>query len=203
MALPGFERDQPPPRPGTTLLLAARAGESAAQSDLFDYYHELLLRIVACQLGRPTRACRAEVEDIVQDSLLEAYADLETATPATEGRFRRWLVTLTFNNMRDHLRRAKVRQRVQPLRTTLLGKRSDHRMRQPLSRAASREDWERTERALLKLSAEDREAISMRGFQAMSAAEIAEALDLASPEAARTRVSRARAKLQQKLTELS
>lgn len=203
MPVPEFENRDPPDRPGTTLLHAARAGEEVAQGQLFEFYHELLLRIVACQLGRPVRSCRAEVEDIVQDSLLEAYADLEAATPQTEGQFRRWIVTLTLNNMRDHLRRAKVRERVQPLRTTLIGLRPDARVRQPLSRAVAGEDWQRTERALLALSDEDREVISMRAFQAMSAAEIAEALGLATPEAARTRIARARARLQQRLADES
>ena len=162
---------------------------------------ELLLRIVACQLGRPLGSCRAEVEDIVQDSLLEAYADLETAAPTTEGGFRRWLVTLTLNNMRDHRRRARVRERVGPLRTTILEVQRDRQQRQPASIANDGEAWLRTERALLLLQPEDREVLSMRAFQAMSSAEIAAALGLGTPEAARTRIARARARLQQRLAD--
>ncbi len=191
------ERSLPDQQQLTRIIQAAQAGDGQAREHVFGEYRSRLMRILALRMGRKVRDLDPDVEDIVQDSLLEACRDLETVNPQTSGELMSWLTTITMNNMRDRRRWQRVREMVEPLRTTLLGSLGDDLAQGPEQAAYVSELESATDAAMLELDESERELLILRVYQELSAKEIAAALGLKTPEAARSRILRARRQLDQ------
>ncbi|MFO1078577.1 MAG: sigma factor [Planctomycetota bacterium] len=93
----------------TTLsqVRAARDGDRGALEQLFGRYLPWVFDTVALRLGRRRRDCGA-LEDLVQESLLDAFRSIERFQERSEGSFRNWLARIVENNVRDGARRQQA-----------------------------------------------------------------------------------------------
>lgn len=180
-------------------LRAFRAGDTGARDRLFTRYAGVVARIVATRLGR-TRSRFADVEDIAQDALLRAFMRLDDFEARGEGAFRSWLARIVENEIRDAWRRDRTERRgggrVRHLSELAVEEHSAGAGASPSQVYAGRELEEQREAALLGLGEFQRELINLREHCEMTFDEIAEELDLRSPDAARMAYNRASAALQ-------
>jgi RNA polymerase sigma factor (sigma-70 family) len=171
------------------LLERANAGETAALDALFARYLKPLQRWASGRLPGWARAA-ADTQDLVQDTLLNAFRKVGTFEPRREGAFQAYLRQAVMNRIRDELRRTKAR----PATATFDELDHEHGG-SPLDDAIGLETFERYEAALARLRADDREAIIGRVELGQSYEELAASLGSPSADAARKTVSRALVRL--------
>ncbi|HET7600970.1 MAG TPA: sigma-70 family RNA polymerase sigma factor [Gemmatimonadales bacterium] len=135
-------------------------------------------------------------EDLTAETFLRALQAADRFDPATRGE-RPWLITIARNLLRDHRRRARVRQYV-----------NLHALRDLASHAPSpeerllyEEEAGRALDALAGLDAADREIVSLRYASGLSGPEIAALLGISEANA-RVRLWRAMARLRTALGEI-
>lgn len=180
-------------QPQTVELLArARQGSEAALNDLFQRYAGKLLTLIRLRMGPSLRA-RLESRDILQASLLKAFAGLEQAQGEDGTSLMAWLAAIAENEIRDqaayHRRQRRDVGREVPLEgegTPPLAR----RVRSALSRMVAGEEEQRLERALESLTAQHREVILLRKLEELTYPEIARRLGK-SPDACRMLYARA------------
>lgn len=148
--------------------------------------HELAIRNLVYHITRNPN----EVDDITQEVLIKAYQSLSSFRG---GSFRAYLARIARNHCYDMLRRKKVRKE------TLYG---DMTIEQwpgpdegPEAQVIHQEFAEEVRQLLDELGEVDREIIVLRHLNEFSYEEIAETLGM-RPGAVRTRISRARQKMQ-------
>jgi RNA polymerase sigma factor (sigma-70 family) len=139
--------------------------------------------------------------DIVQDVLIDALRGVNKFDFRTEGAFLKYLNRIIENKIRDEADRQNADKRNPDREASLDGARSDD-LASPLSRLADsgvatpsrilglREDLALLEKAMDRLSTEDRELIVAVKIEGRSYAEIGEDSHL-SPDAVRMRMKRA------------
>lgn len=176
-------------------MRAAKAGDRSALESLFARYLPWLRQSVALRLGMPLRAC-AGIDDIVQQSLLDAFLGIHGFEPRSEGSFRNWLMTIAVNNARDTERRERRRPAVPLPETGIVGDGTS-----PTQGARAAELEERIEGALLALSSTHREILMLRERCAMEFAEIAAEMGFKNADTARALHHRALARLREQLDE--
>jgi RNA polymerase sigma-70 factor (ECF subfamily) len=184
----------------TTLILlrAAQAGEVQAMDQLLERYRDRLLQVVALLLGRRRSGLLEDAEDLVQDTLLDAFHDLRSFTPRTEGAFLHWLSKLAANNLRDAVRRGNAQRRgggrVRPradLSTAFLVRSVFPGTEPSPSQVAERNElYEQLEALLIALPEHERRAFVMRRLCDASYDEVATELGLANAASARALYSR-------------
>ena len=86
-----------------TLLEKARAGDEEALSRVFDKYRRRLAVLVHYKLSPRARE-RTEVEDVVQETCLRAFRDVDRFTYRTPGSFLRWLSSIADHVIIDRMR---------------------------------------------------------------------------------------------------
>lgn len=151
----------------------------------FDDFYGAHLNAVANYVSR--RCSQADVLDVVAETFVVAWRRFEeipddsTARPWLYGVARRVLA----NHIRGSRRRAALSERLQ----------SEW---QPAVVSSPATTLAPLRRALDTLTESDREVLMLAGLEELSPAEIAVALEL-TPEAARTRLSRARSRLRAQL----
>lgn len=184
---------------------AARGGDRDAMNELLLRYLPWVRQTVALRLGKPVRAC-SDLDDLVQESLLDAFVALDRFEDRTEGSFRHWLAAIVLNNVRDAARRAGSRKpgvRAQPLtetyHTASPGVLPEARDPRPSMIARANELEERIESAMLALSETHRETLILRDRCDMDYGEIAARLGFKNADTARALYSRALAHLQERL----
>jgi len=169
----------------SVLLGRIRAGDRAAGEVLFGRYLPVLRRWARHRLPQGARDLR-DTDDLVQDTLIRAFKRLESFEYRGEGAFLAYLRQSLLNAIRDDLRSAMAR----PRRAGL-----DESLRDPapptLDQVIGRERLDRFERALERLTPEQREAIVLRIEFGFSHQQVAEALGKPSANAARMTVARA------------
>ena len=188
------------------LLVGAQQGERAAVEELFRRLLPRVRRIAALRMG-----CREselwEREDLVQETLLDAFQNLAHFEHRHDGALCDWLATLVQNNLRDHHRRRRaakrdVGRRIAPRRghsTVLTDSVLGHDSTTP-SRIAQAAELERqVETALLGLDERQRRVIELRKLCDFSFEEIAKELGFSSPSSARSLFSRAMSELAERL----
>lgn len=170
------------------LLTRAKAGDAGALDDLFQRYMGPLKRWAHGRLPGWARDLR-DTDDLVQESVMHTLRQVHRFEPRRDGAFLAYLRTALQNKLKDEIRRAR-RTRREPLAT-------DHADAGPsvVEQVIGRQVLERYERALARLSVEEREAVLGRIELGKSYAEIAEVLEKPSPDAARMTVTRALTKL--------
>lgn len=188
------------------LVRSAQAGDRQASEVLFERYLGVVRRIVALRMGRRLAEFE-DYEDIVQETLLDAFRSLDDFEPRSEGSFRNWLARLVENELCDTSRRANAQKRgagrVRPFAaydSGLLGI-STIRSRDPSPSEGMRvEDMEaQLESTLLSMNDRDRRIIELRRYCGMTYDEIREEMQLGSESSARALFSRALSNLAQKL----
>lgn len=101
--------------PSGSRISRAVSGEPGARAALFERHAEKLRCYVAYRLGRAL-ARRVEVEDVVQETFLRAWRDVEKASFSGEGAFAGWLARLARNVIADAARAARGEARHGPPR---------------------------------------------------------------------------------------
>ena len=144
-------------------------GNRAALEILYDRYAGLALGLALRMLGD-----RQAAEDVVQESFLQVWRHAGSYDER-RGSLRCWLLAIVRHRCVDALRRQAARPRLLPWETDALdgpGTSDTWAEVEGLSTQAT------LQRALLHLSAEQREAIELAFFRGYTHAEIAERLDL-------------------------
>jgi RNA polymerase sigma factor (sigma-70 family) len=171
-----------------TLVERACQGDEQALNDLCARY---LPRLEQWAHGRLPAYVRGPLDthDLVQEALARVAHRIRHFEPHHKGAFQAYVRQALLNRVRDQIRVADRRP------TTRLG--ADHASSDPspLEAAIGREAVERYEAALARLSPADRNAIVLRVELGCPIAEVAEALDKPSVDAARMAVSRALVRL--------
>lgn len=184
----------------TTLaeVRAARGGDAAAMDALLKRYLPWVFDTVALRLGRRRQDCAA-IEDIVQESLLDAFRSIDQFRERSEASFRHWLACIVENNVRDQERRRSAQKRgggkVRVFRdvydSTIDGPKLPGRDGTPSQAANAREERAMVEAALLRLPEKQREILILRTRCGMTFEEVAETIGLKNAESARTTYRRA------------
>jgi len=171
------------------LIDRARAGDKEALERLFLRHLKPLQRWASGRLPMWARDV-VDTDDLVQDTLLKTFKKIEGFEPRRVGALQAYLRQGVLNRIRDELRR-KGRA---PGLTDLDGLEVDQAS-SPLEQAIGQEAVERYERALERLTPEDRQAIIARVEIGYSYEELAEALGKPTPDAARKAAQRALVRL--------
>ncbi|HSL24140.1 MAG TPA: RNA polymerase sigma factor [Vicinamibacterales bacterium] len=147
-----------------TLVSRCLAGDSAAFQPLVEKYHGPLFRIAARMLGH-----REDARDATQSAFLKAYRALDRYDPGQK--FFTWIYRILVNECLNAIR---ARKGTVPLDAaeSIAGPGS------PADAAEASESRYRVRRALMDLSAEQREVIVLRHFGGLSYAEVAETLGI-------------------------
>src|SRR5262245_36914494 len=92
-----------------SLVRAAQSGDTTSRDELLARYYPIVLRIVALRMHKRSRD--PDLEDLVQESLTDAFQGLQGFEQRGEGDFRNWLARIVENNVKDFLRRKKAIKR--------------------------------------------------------------------------------------------
>lgn len=167
------------------LLQRAQGGDREAIDLLLARYLPRLRRWASGRLPRAARDL-ADTTDLVQNTLLQTFKRIETVQAGRDGGLQAYLRQAVMNGIRDELRRARRRPRLDPLTAT-----QEHPGPSPLELAIGQEERDRYERALAALRPQDREAVVARIDFGCTYGEIARMLGKPSTNAARMAVERA------------
>ncbi len=177
------------------LLDRARGGDEGARDRLFARYMPILRRWAHCRLPASARDLH-ETDDLVQVTLMRSLARLDSFQHRGEGAFLAYLRQILMNVVRDEIRRAARRHAPAPLAEEIPDPGPS-----TLERALGRETLERYEAALAELVEQQREATILRLEMGFDYRQVAEALGLASADAARMTVGRALVRLAEMMDE--
>jgi len=157
----------------------ARSGERAAREALFERHADRLRLYVEFRLGRAL-ARRVEVEDVVQETFLRAWRDLERATLSGDNAFFGWIATIARHVITDVARAARARGPSRELGPLERGDWSHAGQLDPedpgsgpVTRAVRNELGEHLRNAFLALSPQHRRVIALRQFEQRSARDAA------------------------------
>jgi RNA polymerase sigma-70 factor (ECF subfamily) len=162
-----------------TLLERAKAGDEEALSRAFEKYRRRLAVLVHFKL-RPRASDFAEVEDVVQETCLRAFRDLDGFTYQSPGSFLRWLSAIADHVIVDRMRyagracRAADEVPFRSLSNPLGPEPADTKT--PSRLFAQQEAVERLLDRLGALPEDYRQAILMAKIEGLSTAEMAERL---------------------------
>jgi len=168
-----------------TLLALIRGGDPAARDRLLSRMYKPLLRFAHGRLPARARDL-TDTEDLVQVAILRALDHIEEFESRREGAFLAYLRSILMNLIRDEARRVSRGPGREELGEDLA---STHPS--PLEDTVGRDAMERYDTALNRLSEQQREAVVLRVEMGYTFAQIADALNLASANAARMMVTRA------------
>jgi len=171
------------------LLARARAGDEGALEPLFARYLPRLRRWASGRLPRWARDA-GDTQDLVQDTLISVFKQVERFEPRREGAFQAYLRKAVMNRIRNAIRDRSRQPDGTSIDDGLPGAQPS-----PLERVIGVERLERYEAALARLRSIDREAIIARVEMGCSYREMAEMLELPSADAARKTAQRALVRL--------
>jgi RNA polymerase sigma-70 factor (ECF subfamily) len=171
------------------LLARARAGDEGALEPLFARYLPRLRRWASGRLPRWARDA-GDTQDLVQDTLISVFKQVERFEPRREGAFQAYLRQAVMNRIRNAIRDRSRQPDGTSIDDGLPGAQPS-----PLERVIGVERLERYEAALARLRSIDREAIIARVEMGCSYREMAEMLELPSADAARKTAQRALVRL--------
>jgi RNA polymerase sigma-70 factor (ECF subfamily) len=184
-------------RKAAQLLAAAHEGLDGAASELFELYRPYLLAVANREIEPALRA-KAGGSDLVQETILRAMKRIGEM-PRVEPEFRAWLrqqLVRRVGALRKRYRRTQKRQIARERRMEevdiedylkSIACPAEHT---PGSQAAAKEERERVEQALKRLSPAHRRVIRWHARDGLSYQQIAEKIDR-SPDAVRMLWNRA------------
>jgi RNA polymerase sigma factor (sigma-70 family) len=178
------------------LLQRVRAGDADALDRLLRRYLPPLCRWASGRLPRWAREA-SDTQDLVQDTVLNTLKHLQTFQPQHEGALQAYLRQAVMNRIRDELRRAHRRPASVEADDGVASAQPS-----PLAQAIGQEMVDRYENALVQLRRADREAIIARVELGRSYEEVAVAVGIRNPNAARVAVQRALVRLAEKMNHL-
>ena len=174
----GVGKGQPPhrderPNPVTpiqeveNLVIQARTGDTRAMGQLYRLHRSMVLALVWRFTGG-----QAETEDLVQDSFLRAFRNLDSFR-AERATFRTWLYRITSNCCLDHVRRQKTRRTHMERLYLFNEEKNSPSMHSPETLASSEETHDLLHAAVSLLPAKQRMALILKHFQGLPIREIA------------------------------
>ena len=172
------------------LIARVRAGDREALERLFARHLEPLRRWARGRLPNWARQL-TDTDDLVQDALVQTFKRIDEFEPRRVGALQAYLRQAVLNRVRDEVRR-KGRQPVTAADLELLELES---AASPLEEAIGREGVERYEHALTRLKPAERDLVIAKVELGYSYAELADAFDKPSTEAARKAAQRALVRL--------
>jgi RNA polymerase sigma-70 factor (ECF subfamily) len=175
------------------LIERARVGDQEAIERLFARHLKPLQRWASGRLPKWARDL-ADTDDLVQDTLVQTFKRIEAFEPRRVGALQAYLRQAVLNRIRNELRRTGRH----PQATDLDGLEVES-VESPLEQAIGREAVERYERALQRLTPQERETIIARIEMGYNYEELAEALGKPTPEAARKAAHRALVRLAEEM----
>jgi RNA polymerase sigma factor (sigma-70 family) len=182
--------DSPRPAPGPPRQPPADGIDAASTI-------ELLALITRWARGRLPRYARnmLDTDDLVQDTVFQTLKRLQSFEVRHEGALQGYLRTAVVNRIRDEVRRATRHPGAQSLHE------DGHvdAAASPLEEAIGGQAVARYERAMEKLSEDERQAIVLRVELQLPYAQIAEEMRKPSPDAARMAVARALVRLAEEM----
>jgi RNA polymerase sigma-70 factor (subfamily 1) len=199
---PGFET------PDTAdLVRRAQSGDVDALNDLFARYHSQMVEIARRRIGPKLRR-KEDPDDLAQTTFREATRDFKNYEYRGEGSLVRWLVHILQNKIRDKAEFYSAGKRNTSLETALdapLDRRNtDSKGMEPeatdlsVTRQVQRDErFEILRKALVELSPEYREAITLVFFQGLPLREAGQRMGGRSEDALRMLLRRAEAKLRE------
>jgi RNA polymerase sigma-70 factor (ECF subfamily) len=167
------------------LLARARAGDNSALEPLFARYLPRLRRWASGRLPRWARDA-TDTQDLVQDTLISVFKQIDGFEPRREGAFQAYLRQAVMNRIKN-----AIRNRTRRPDGTSIDEALPSNDQSALERAIGLERLERYEAALAQLRPLDREAIVARVEMGCTYEEMAVMLDLPSADAARKAAQRA------------
>ncbi len=183
-------------------LESARQGDKGALNALFERYLPRVRRVIAGRMGK-TLGELGDIDDIVQETMLDAFRGLERFTYRSDGSFCHWIIRCAENRIRMTWRagRAEKRggqreKRIADLSTSHLSESlfgSDGFSASQF--ASARETEVQLEKAILQLSEAHREVIHLRAICRMSFREVADTLGLRNENTANVMFLRARKRI--------
>ena len=191
------------------LLLRARQGDSTAQQNLLGRYRPRLVQIITARMDRRLRG-RVDPSDVVQEALVEAHQNLDNYLRDCPLPFFPWLRKLAWNRLVDLFRQHVRAQKRSVLREELpqlaLPEESVLELSERLvagntspSDAAGRQELRLRVLAVLQhLSDNDREVLTLRYLEGLTAEETAAVLGI-SESAAKVRHFRALERVRRQL----
>ncbi len=188
------------------LVALAKDGDASALDRLCAIYGDRVRQIVRLRMGNELRS-KLQSMDVVQDAFIAALRGMKDFTYENEGDFLRWLAAITENRIRDHLEkfhagRRDIRREIpldasgQSSKDTFVQTVGPVDVTTPSMVVSKREELDRLEKAMDKLTPEYRQVILLAKMEGLSGAELAEKLGK-SPGAARALLCRALAALSQ------
>ena len=170
------------------LVRAAQAGDAVAWGIIHERYALLVRVVVHGRIPDKMRA-RFDTDDVLQSGFLRAFEQIGRYEDQGEDAFRRWLTTLISHRLTDkvryHLRERRDSGRDEAeLESTDL-RRAPDGADSPGAIVAAAERIARILAALHKLDAADQELMSMRLFDKLTWADIAERLAIGETTARR------------------
>jgi RNA polymerase sigma-70 factor (ECF subfamily) len=164
-------------------LAAARGGSRAAMGELFETCRNYLLLVANISVGDDLRA-RVAASDLVQDTFLEAGEIFERFTGGSTEELLRWLSRILENKLgnavKRHLRAAK-RDASREVRlggdAWILDGFTDELCPAPGDQLADHEEEVRIHAVVLELPLDYRRVIDLRVNQALSYAQVGEAMN--------------------------
>jgi RNA polymerase sigma-70 factor (ECF subfamily) len=187
---------------GNELMLALQSGDTAALRPLVALYNQKLFSFVLRMVGDAPAS-----EDIVQETWLSLYERRASYTPTH--RFSTWLFTIARRKALSELRRRKVRVIVRSM--TSVDRDGESRQLEPAQGTFAAPDASAdgalvtvmVERALERLSPQQREIVLLRDVEGFDNEEIAQILQWSiRPGAVRKRVFDAREAFRRAMLEL-
>jgi RNA polymerase sigma-70 factor (ECF subfamily) len=186
------------------LVLQAKDGSETAQNRIIQQVSGRLLALIRLRLGSSLRR-KMESRDILQNTLLKAFSNLDDFKGERSGSLVSWLMRIAENEIRDQARYHQRQRRDAGQETPLgdLGSRQlVERVRTQTSRLTLGEEISHLERALETMDESYREIIVLRKFEELPFAVIGSRLGK-SPDACRMLLARAMADLTVRLREES
>ena len=188
-----------------SLVRDAQSGDRRALDDLFARYLPRVRQIVALRLGFRPSAFGSH-EDIVQETLLKTFQNLDRYEERSEATFRNWISQCVANAVRDHFRRATAEKRgggnVRPFGSfegdDLSAIIFEGDEPTPSAIYGRKEAAERVEEQMLKLKEHWREVLILRLLCEMSYPEIAEEMGIREEATVRKLYSRALVELKRR-----
>jgi RNA polymerase sigma-70 factor (ECF subfamily) len=200
-ALPeGFDNDET-----AKLVARAKAGDSDALNELFARYHRLMVEVARRRIG-PRLRMKEEPDDLAQTTFREATRDFPNYEYRGESSLVRWLIQILQNKIRDKAEFYSASKRDLSRERTMDSAPDSEAESMPTLEPQSQdlsvtmqvqrvENYDHLRKALVELSPEHRQAITLVFFQGMPLKDAGELMGGKSEDAVRMMLRRAEARL--------
>jgi RNA polymerase sigma-70 factor (ECF subfamily) len=177
------------------LLRRIWRGDARARDQLVLAYYPVMKRLAHGRVPSLARGL-VDTDDVVSTAMEKALRNIDTFEPKREAAFLAYMWQILRNEIRMQIRRAKARPVTEELSEEFAAGGPS-----PLEAAIGRDLLERYDSALERLTPEQQEAFFLRNEMGLSYLNVAEAMGVASPDAARMLVVRAIVNLERELRE--